>query len=99
MEDTNMKSGENLFHLFLTGDTAAFEGLVAYYMDDLSGFVYSLVQDYDETEHIIIEAFAWLAASGASFPGQSTIREYLFAAGKELANQRMGSKLRRLPRD
>jgi len=67
------------------GDDEAFDKIVALYEDELSRFINSIVSDYHESKHLMIESFARLAESGNKFLEQSTLKTYLFAIGKNLA--------------
>ena len=78
-------SGEELYSRFLAGDKYAFESLVALYEDELALFINGIVHDYHEAKHLTIEAFAKLALKGKQFSGESSIKTYLFAIGKNLA--------------
>ena len=84
METENI-SGEELYRRFMQGDAGAFEALVELYQNDLSRFIYSLINDYHETKHITIEAFAQLALGGRGFTGKSSLKTYLFTIAKNLA--------------
>ena len=78
-------TGEELYGRFLSGDESAFDGLVALYEDELFRFINNIVNDFHESKHLMIEAFARLAASGGKFSHKSTLKTYLFAIGKNLA--------------
>jgi len=80
-------SGEELYRRFLAGDSVAFEELVLIYVDELSRFIYGIVRDYHEAEHLTIETFAELALNNKKFDGKSSIKTYLFAIGKNLSLQ------------
>ena len=86
--NANGRSAEELYSSYLNGDEVAFEELIAMYEDELSQFIYNRVRDYHEAKHIVIETFARLATSGR-FKGQSSIKTYLFAIGKNLAARQM----------
>ena len=83
-EDSNI-TGEALYHRFINGDTDAFEELVKQYEDELSFFLYKYVNDHHDARHLMIEAFACLAASTKQFKAESSVKTYLFAIGKNLA--------------
>jgi len=80
-------SGEELYRRFLDGDNGAFEEFVSLYKDELSCFIYGIIHDYHETEHLMIESFANLVLNNKKFDGKSSIKTYLFAIGKNLSMQ------------
>jgi RNA polymerase sigma-70 factor (ECF subfamily) len=84
MEIENM-SGEELYNLFLGGSEPAFEKLVELYQDELARFINSMLRDYQEAKYLTIETFAQLVLNKKKFDGNSTIKTYLFAIGKNLA--------------
>lgn len=77
--------GEELYRLFLNGDNNAFEEIVLLYENELSRFIYGILRDYHEAEHITIETFAQLVTNKKKFDGKSSIKTYLFAIGKNLS--------------
>ena len=85
-------SGEQLLNRYRQGDDEAFEKIVALYEDELAGFIHSIVHDYHETKHIVIDAFAELAVGCARFKGASTLKSYLFGIGKRLAFRHLKDK-------
>ena len=83
-------SGEEYFQRFLRGDELAFELLVGLYRDELTLYITSIIGELnsaDEAEHLMIEAFARLAAGGGRFAGRSSLKTYLFTIGKNLAKR------------
>ena len=92
--DMMPQSGEELYQLFLGGNNSAFEELVALYEDDLSKFIYGIVRDYHETEHLTIDTFAQLALNKKPFKGDSTLKTYLFGIAKNLTLQHMKKRKR-----
>ena len=88
------ESGEELYRLFLDGDSVAFEKLVELYMEELSRFIYGIVLDYHEAELLTIETFAQLALNKKKFEGKSTLKTYLFGIAKNLMSQHMKKRRR-----
>jgi len=84
-ESERAGSNEECFRLYLEGNDKAFEKLVDVYEDELLRFINSIINDYHESEHLMIEAFAKLAEHGGRFAGKSSLKTYLFAIGKNLA--------------
>ena len=87
-------SGEELYRSFLAGNSSAFEDLVAMYEDELSRFIYGIVCDYHETEHLTIDTFTQLALNKKPFKGDSTLKTYLFGIAKNLTLQHMKKRKR-----
>ena len=92
--DKTSGSGEALYQSFLSGNSYAFEELVTLYEDELSRFIYGIVNDYHETEHLTIETFAQLALNKKPFKGDSTLKTYLFGIAKNLTMQQMKKRKR-----
>jgi len=82
-------TGEHLYHRFKGGDNTAFEQLVELYEDEMSKFVYGIVRDTHEAEHIVIDTFAQLVLNKKSFEGKSSLKTYLFSIAKNLAMKHM----------
>ena len=79
--------GDELYRRYLEGDNEAFEDLVGLFEDDLSRYIYNMVNDYYETKHLTIETFARLAVGGKKFAFRSTVKTYLFTIGRNLCCQ------------
>ena len=78
-------SGEELYYLYIKGDEKAFEDFVALYQDELALFINGMVGDWDEAKYLTIETFANFILNKKKFDGNSSIKTYLFAIGKNLA--------------
>ena len=91
-ENDKEASGEELFQRFLAGDTDAFEELVSLYEDELSRFIYRIVEDYHDSKLLTIEAFGQLAVSGKKFAERSSLKTYLFTIGKNLTIRYMKTR-------
>jgi len=89
-------SMEELYRRFLDGDNAAFESLVALNLYELSRFIYGIVHDYHEAEHLTIETFAQLALNTKPFEGKSTLKTYIYGIAKNLTSQHMKKRKRDL---
>ena len=87
-------SMEELYRRFLDGDNAAFESLVALNLYELSRFIYGIVHDYHEAEHLTIETFAQLALNTKPFEGKSTLKTYIYGIAKNLTSQHMKKRKR-----
>ena len=87
MVDIKNVSSEELYRRFISGDNNAFEEFVIMHEDELSRYIYSIVRDYHETEHLTIETFSQFYLGNKKFKGKSSIKTYLFAIGKNLSMQ------------
>jgi len=87
-------SPEQLYKRFLSGDKEAFEKLVALYEHELYSFINSIVNDYYEAKHLMIEAFAILALKSGQFEERSSLKTYLFTIGKNLAFKYIKKRVR-----
>jgi len=87
------KTGEELYRLYLDGDSDAFEALVRLYEHDFSLFIVGIVHNLHEAKHIVIEAFAQLSIYG-NFEGRSSLKTYLYTIGKNLAMRHMRMRSR-----
>ena len=95
MTGTNvLQSGEELYQRFLDGDNAAFEQLVYLYEEDLSRFIYSIVRDFHEAEHLVIDTFTQFVLNKKPFEGKSTLKTYIFGIAKNLTLQHMKKRKR-----
>ena len=83
-KDENISS-EELFKLFLAGNNNAFEQIVALYENMLFIFIHNMVDDYHDAKHLMIETFARLALNSGNFKGESSLKTYIFAIGRNLA--------------
>jgi RNA polymerase sigma-70 factor (ECF subfamily) len=88
------RSGEELYRCFLDGDNSAFELLVEMYEDELSRFIYGIVRDFHETEHLVIDTFTQFVLNKKPFEGKSTLKTYIFAIAKNLTSQHMKKRKR-----
>ena len=80
-------TGEQLYNRFKDGDNAAFEELVSLYEDEMSRYIYGIVRDKHETEHLVIDTFTQLVLNKKDFEGKSTLKTYLFGIAKNLTMQ------------
>jgi len=87
-------SAEELYRRFLDGDSEAYESLVALYLNELFRFIYGIVLDYHEAEHLTIETFAQLALNTKPFEGRSTLKTYIYGIAKNLTLQHMKKRKR-----
>ena len=87
-------TGEELYLRFKNGDKNAFEELVDLYEEEMSRFVYGIVRDSHEAEHIVIDTFAQLILNKKDFEGKSSLKTYLFGISKNLSMKRMKERNR-----
>lgn len=86
----------DLYHRICAGDTAALEGLIEQHRGDFTMFLYSIVHNRQDAEEIMVDAFAYLVASGDRYRGQATLKTYLFAIGRHIA-LRSRKKIKEIP--
>ena len=83
------ETGEQLYQRFRSGDNSAFEDLVALYEDEMSRFIYGIIRDSYEVEHLVIDTFTQLILNKKGFEGKSTLKTYIFGIAKNLTSQRV----------
>lgn len=86
-------SGEELYTMFLAGDESAFEQLVMLYEDDLFGYINSIIRDRYEARQLTIETFAQLIVNTSKFKGNSSLKTYLFAIGRNISAHHLKSRI------
>ena len=78
-------SDEELYLRFLDGDADAAEELIALHGQGLILFIYGIVKDMFYAEELMIEAFARMMVKGGKFRGESSLKTWLYAIGRNLA--------------
>lgn len=73
------------YRRFLSGDEGAFTEIVREYSDQLLYFVYRIVGNFRDAEEITADAFVQIAVKKHAFRGDSSLRTYLFAIGRNKA--------------
>lgn len=86
-------SDEALYeHFRRTGDREAFGALFDRYADRLTLFLYSIVRQREDTEELMLDTFAVVAAQKSVFRGESGFGTWLFAIAKRQAYQALRKK-------
>lgn len=83
MSDDGVMLGH--YRRFLAGDENAFTEIVREYSDQLLYFVYRIVGNFRDAEEITSDAFVQIAVKKRAFRGDSSLRTYLFAIGRNKA--------------
>lgn len=73
------------YRRFLAGDESAFGEIVREYSDQLLYFTYRIVGNFRDAEEITADAFVQIAVKKRAFRGDSSLRTYLFAVGRNKA--------------
>jgi len=81
----NMITDEKLFSAFLCGDEASFEVLMERYGDRVTAYIAARIEDSQEAEEQMIEAFARVVSARPHFKEEGTFRAYLFKTARSVA--------------
>ena len=79
-----MDRGACSYRRYLEGDESAFEEIVKEFREPLTKFICGIIGDYQESEDIAIDAFAYLA-SKRNYDFSVSLKTYLFMLGKSRA--------------
>ena len=79
-----MDRGLEVYQRFLEGDEKALDELIAMYRDPLTAFICGFTKDNDTAESIMIDVFVELIRH-KGFKGNSSLKTYLFAIGRNKA--------------
>ena len=74
-----------LYERTLAGDEKALDELINKYRNPLTLFINGFVKDMDVAESLMIDVFAELICKKSKFRGESSIKTYLFAIGRNKA--------------
>ncbi|MDF2512546.1 MAG: polymerase, sigma-24 subunit, subfamily [Herbinix sp.] len=80
-----MDSDKILYQDFLDGDTSAFEELVLRYRHNLVYFMMQFLKDYQNSEDIAQEVFAYIYLNPQNYSSNYQFKTYLFMLGKRRA--------------
>ncbi len=80
-----METDEMRYSRFLNGDHKGLEELIGTHKEGLTLFIYRYTKDIVEAENIMIDVFAQLVVSRKRFQGNSSLKTYLFAIGRNEA--------------
>lgn len=73
------------YRRYLSGDESAFTEIVRAYSDQLLYFTYRIVGNFRDAEEITADAFVQIAVKKHAFRGDSSLKTYLFAVGRNKA--------------
>ena len=88
------ENDHRLYLRFLSGETAAFDELMLRYGDSLTRYLHAVLQNPQDAEDLMIEAFARILVKKPSIR-DGCFKAYLFKTGRNLA-LRFGAKRGRL---
>lgn len=80
-----MDIGFETYQRFLDGDEKALDDLITIYRTPLTAFINGFVKDADTAESLMIDVFVELVRSKGAFRGNSNLKTYLFAIGRNKA--------------
>ena len=91
------ETDEQLYSSFLkSGDSRDLEKLLERHRESLTLFLYGFVHDMEDSEELMMDAFAVLLSKAPGFSGKSSFKTWLFAVGRNLALKHL-RKMRRIP--
>lgn len=71
-----------LYSRFKGGEETALEELIGLYRNSLTNFINGFIHDENEAENLMIDVFVTLVRSKSKFRGESSLKTYLFAIGR-----------------
>ena len=77
---------EKLYGSFLRGDTSAYDQLMIRYGDSLTLYLYGYIHDWQDSEDLMIEAFAGIMVKKPRI-GEGCFKAYLFRTARNLASR------------
>lgn len=81
-----MRSDDELYSAFLTGDGNAYDELMIRHGDDLLIYLNGYTHNFHDAEDLMIDAFARIMVKKPSI-GEGNFRAYLFRTGRNLATR------------
>ena len=81
-----MRSDDELYSAFLTGDGTAYDELMIRHGDDLLIYLNGYTHNFHDAEDLMIDAFARIMVKKPSI-GAGNFRAYLFRTGRNLATR------------
>lgn len=81
-----MNNDDELYSRFLDGETAAYDQLLIRYGDNLTFYLNGYLHNLQDSEDLMIEAFARIMAKKPSI-GEGKFKAYLFRTGRNLASR------------
>ena len=81
-----MISDDELYRLFLKGDTASYDQLMLRYGDSLTFYLYGYLHDWQDAEDLMIDAFARIMVKKPAIRADG-FKAYLFKTARNLASR------------
>ena len=91
--------GESLYRRYLSGDKAAFDGIVDLYRENLIFFIARYTGDLDAAEDLSQDAFLELLLHPRRYDFRVTLKTYLFAIARNKALNYIKKQKRMVPLD
>lgn len=81
----NKELDKELYNKFINGDENAFNAIVEKYRKPLINFIYKIVKDFEISEDITQEVFAYVYKTKKEYDFKYTLKTYLFTIAKSRA--------------
>ena len=91
--------GESLYRRYLSGDKAAFDGIVDLYRENLIFFIARYTGDLDAAEDLSQDAFLELLLHPRRYDFRVTLKTYLFTIARNKAINYIKKQKRVMPLD
>lgn len=83
-DDAQKLNDDELYSMFLSGDTDAYDQLLVRYGDSLTRYLYGYLSSTEDAEDMMIEAFARIMAKEPHI-AEGAFKSYLYKTGRNLA--------------
>ncbi len=83
-DNTDNLTDDELYRQFLSGDTDSYDQLLLRYGDSLIKYLYGYLNSWEDSEDMMIEAFARIMAKAPDI-SEGAFKSYLFRTGRNLA--------------
>ncbi len=81
-----MDSDDSLYREFLAGETSSYDQLMIRYGDSLTMYLYGYLHDFQDSEDLMIEAFARIMVKKPKI-GEGNFKAYLYKTARNLASR------------
>ncbi|MCR5800357.1 MAG: sigma-70 family RNA polymerase sigma factor [Lachnospiraceae bacterium] len=81
---TDLKD-EELYQIYMDGDSGALEELLARYREELILFLLGYVKNYDDAEDIMMDAFVVIISRKNRFDSKSSFKTWIYGVARNLA--------------
>ncbi len=89
----SMPTDNELYNLYLSGDSASYDQLMIRYGDSLTVFLYGYLHNWEDAEDLMIESFARIMVKKPHIR-EDGFRAYLYKTARNLASRLNGYKIR-----